>query len=192
MKGKTKKFLSLKKAKVQYDGEGKVVSVDVKQGSWSLSVNGGARYYSQKMHSLLDASEILKELTSIPQETYYLVDTPDGTLGRDINGFFTEKPIQNMNLKIESPSGGTTGPVQAQSLTGFGNMLKNQTSVAIQKKGGQYAKLVLMMKCGNCGYESPVETDAGEMQRQCYCCGANNKTQRGRIQVYTPFGAADV
>jgi len=164
---------------------------DEKVSSWSFQTNGGSNYYSQNAGSLLDASEILKKLSSIPPQTYYLVDTPDGTLGRDINGFFTEALIKTAHLKIDNPCG-ETGSVQAQSLMGFGDMLKNQSSVAYQKINGQYAKLVLMMKCGQCGYESPIETVAGEMERQCYNCGTNNKTHRGAISVYTATGTVDV
>ena len=164
---------------------------DVKQGSWSIQTNGESSYYSQNAGSLLDASEILKQLTSIPPQTYYLVDTPDGTLGRDINGFFTEASIKTAHLKIDNPCG-ETGSVQAQSLMGFGNMVNNQNSVAQLKARGQYAKLILMMKCGKCGYESPIETVAGEMERQCYSCGINNKTCRGTISVYMASGTVDV
>ena len=39
------------------------------------------------------------------------------------------------------------------------------------------------MKCGRCGYESPVETQAGAI-RECYCCGVTNKGQRGNINVF--------
>ena len=175
---------------IQYDN-GKMISVDVNQISWSLQTNGGSNYYSHKADSLFVAGEILKKLSSIPSQTYYLVDTPDGTLGRDINGFFTEAPIKSTNLKIDNPCG-KTGSVQAQSLMGFGNMMNNQNSVALQQMNGQYAKLILMMKCGQCGYESPVETVSGDMERQCYSCGTNNKTFRGIISVYTPMGAMEV
>jgi len=163
----------------------------IKPASWSFQTNYGSNYYSQNAGSLLDAADILKQLTSIPAQTYYLVDTPDGTLGRDINGFFTEAPIKTANLKIDKHCGKTES-VQAKSLMGFGNMVNNQNSVAQLKARGQYAKLILMMKCGKCGYESPIETVAGEMERQCYSCGTNNKTCRGTISVYTENGAVEV
>jgi len=164
---------------------------EMKQDSWTLQSNDGSNYYSQKADSLLVAAEILKQLTTIPQQTYYLVDTPDGTLGRDINGFFTEAPIKTANLKVDSPCGKTES-VQAQSLMGFGDMMKNQNAVALMKTSGQYGKLILMMKCGQCDYESPIETVAGDMERQCYSCGAKNKTHRGSINVYTENGAVEV
>ena len=165
------------------------VLADIKPGRWSFQTSGGSNYYSQNAGSLLLASEILKQLTSIPPQTYYLVDTPDGTLGRDINGFFTEALIKTANLKIDYPCGKTES-VQAQSLMGFGNTEENMSSVAVIKNSGGYAKLILMMKCGQCGYDSPIETVSGDMERQCYFCGANNRTQRGNIVriVNTPHG----
>jgi uncharacterized membrane protein YhaH (DUF805 family) len=159
--------------------------------SWSLQTSGGSKYYSQNASSLYAASESLKELDSIPPQTYYLVDTPDGTLGRDINGFFTEAAIKTNNLRVENPCG-ETGFVQPQSLTMFGDMTQNQNAVALLKKHGQYAKLILMMKCGKCGYESPIETDEGNMERQCYSCGILNKTHRGGIRIYTGTGIVDI
>ena len=169
----------------------KAISTDMKSSAWSLQTNGGSNYYSQKAGSLLAASEILKNLDSIPSQTYYLVDTPDGTLGRDINGFFTEAPIKTANLKIDNPCGKTES-VQAQSLMGFGNMVNNQNGAALQKVRGQYAKLILMMKCGQCDYEFPIETVAGNIERQCYHCGTNNKTHRGSISVHTANGTVEV
>ena len=158
-----------------------------KPTSWSLQTNGGSRYYSQDADSLYSASEILKNLDSIPPRTYYLVDTPDGTLGRDINGFYTESPIKTQNLKIENPCG-ETGTEEPQSLTGYGDMNKNQNSVAFQTSHGQYARLILMMKCGKCGYESPIETEAGKIERECYYCGIKNKFIRGLIRVSLQTG----
>ena len=162
-----------------------------KPTSWSLRTNGESRYYSQNAGSLYAASEILKNLGSIPPHTYYLVDTPDGTLGRDSYDFFTESPVKTQNLKIENPRR-ETGSVQPKSLMSYGNMSKNQWGVAYQKMSGQYAKLVLIMKCGKCGYESPVETEAGDIERECYYCGIKNKTHRARISVYTERGTVEV
>ena len=176
---------------VQNDDGGKVVSMNVNPDLWLFQQNGGAKYYSQNADNLLLATEILKQLTSIPPQTYYMVDTPDGTLGRDINGFFTEAPINTANLKIDNPCG-ITESVQAQSLMGYGNMIDNQKSVALLKKTGQYAKLVLMMKCGQCGYESPIEATVGDLERQCYSCGTNNKTHRGSIKVFTANGEVEI
>jgi hypothetical protein len=63
----------------------------------------------------------------------------------------------------------------------LGNVDANQKSVAYQKSCGEYARLVLLMKCGSCGYESPVETDRGPLERQCYCCGSINTGNRQGI-----------
>jgi len=185
-------FLQKKGKTVEYDAEGIVLSINVKQGSWAKQVNSGSTYYSQKSAGLLAASEILKQLQSVPPNTYYLVDTPDGTLGRDMNGFFTEAPIKTEGLHVECPAHAKTEPVEPQSLTQYGNVIANQSGAAMLKKSGQYAKLVLMMKCGHCGYESPVETVEGDMVRQCYCCGTKNKTHRGKITVYTQFGNVEI
>ena len=94
-------------------------------------------------------------------------------------------------ISAEKPAG-IPGAVEPKSLTGFGDMIKNQTGTAVIKKSGQYAKLILMMKCGHCGYESPIETEAGEIERQCYYCGTINKTHRGAINVHTPYGMVGI
>jgi hypothetical protein len=161
------------------------------RSTWSVRDSGGSRYYSLKAESLYAAAEILKSLNNILPQTYYLVDTDDGTLGRDMNGFFTESPVKTKSLKVPNASG-STGMVVPQSLTIFGEMQKNQSSVAHIRISGQYAKLVLLMKCGQCGYESPVETDAGDLERQCYNCGTTNKTTRAAITVHTPYGAVEI
>jgi len=62
-------------------------------------------------------------------------------------------------------------------------MFKSQTTVATLKKQGQYSRLILLMKCGHCGYESPVETQAGAFTRECYCCGTKNNCSRGAVNV---------
>ena len=154
-------------------------------GDWKVQISGDSRYYSKAADNLFVASEVLIRLSFISPQLYYMVDTPDGTLGRDINGFFTEAPIKTKNIMLESPCA-ATDPVQAQSLTDFGDPIKNLNSVAVLKMSGQYAKLVLLMKCGKCGYEFPVETEAGDMERQCYNCGSINKAHRGAIKVNIP------
>jgi uncharacterized membrane protein YhaH (DUF805 family) len=177
--------------KVQFDADGKVVSVEVYQGPWTLKQNGDNKYYSQNANSLLQATEILKKMASIPPLTYYLVDTPDGTLGRDINGYFTEAPLKTKNLKVEF-NRGKSGSVELEGLHGFGDVMKNQSSVALLKKNGQYGPLVLLMKCGECGYESPVETKAGDLERQCYCCGTMNHGSRGKINIVMGSGVVEI
>jgi len=62
--------------------------------------------------------------------------------------------------------------------------MKGQTAVAQLKSAGQYAAFVLLLECGHCGYKSPVETKAGDFERQCYACGAINKSHRGTINVF--------
>ncbi len=125
--------------------------------------------------------------------TYYLVDTPDGTLGRDIIGFFTESPIKTRGLQTRYRRYGKSGEsTEAQSLMIFGDMMKVHSTVATQKACGQYAELILMMKCGQCGYESPVETKEGDMERECYFCGTNNKTHRGGVNVFTMNGVVRI
>ena len=72
-------------------------------GVWSRSANGGSVYYSQNADSLYAAGEILKVLTAIPPQTYYMVETPEGTLSRDANGFFTEASGKTSNPEIQKP-----------------------------------------------------------------------------------------
>ncbi len=169
--------------KVTFDANGKVVSIEVPPGQWALKQNAQNRYYSQKADSLLQAAEILKKIDAIPELAYYVVDTPDGSLGRDINGFYTEAAIRTKNLTVESRRAKSEA-VEVSSLMGFGDVLKNQMSVALLKKAGDYARLVLLMKCGQCGYESPVETQPGSLARECYCCGVENEGDRGNVYVY--------
>jgi len=167
-----------------------VIGEGLNDGSqWTMRGNAQAKYYSKKADSLASACEMLKKLASIPPMTYYLVDTPNGTLGRDIVGFFTESPIGTKGIQTSYRYCGKGGEsVEAQSLKDFGNMIQTQSTVAAIKSSGQYAKLILMMKCGHCGYESPVETQEGEMERECYFCGTNNKTHRGGVNVFTARG----
>jgi len=176
---------------VQYGTEGKVISVNVKQNDWKLLVKGNKKYFSQKAISLLAAAEILRKIPTIPQLNYYEVDTPDGILGRDLNGFYTIAVLKTANLKIEYNLN-KTNTVESKSLMDFGNMIANQSTAALLKSSGHYAKLVLMMECGQCGYKSPIETEAGEMVRQCYCCGTTNKTNRAVINVFTQKGLVQI
>ena len=81
----------------------KLNTLILQHGTWSFQRNGDSVYYSYKADSLFVASEILKKLIFILPQTYYTVDTQDGTLGRDINGFFTEAPIKICDLKIYCP-----------------------------------------------------------------------------------------
>lgn len=170
---------------VEFDEKGRVSNITVPQsGGWAAKQNGGATYYTRRTGSLLEATEILKRVKSIPKLTYYVVDTPDGSLGRDMNGYYTEAPLKTKNLKVASQSA-RPGTVEFSSLTDtFGEPMVQMSTVASQQKTGQYARLVLLMECGHCGYQSPVETQAGPFVRECYCCGAENKGERGTLTVF--------
>jgi hypothetical protein len=168
---------------VEYDDKGKVLKINVSPGKWAEKRNGQNKYYTQNATSLLEATEILKRISSIPQFTYYLVITPDGSLGRDIQGYYTEAPIKTKKIVVSSPRS-TSEAVECGSLMGFGDIMANQTTIAHLKSTGNYAQLILQMECGHCGYESPVETQPGSFTRECYCCGAENKVQRGNVNVF--------
>ncbi len=177
---------------MKFDATGKVQSIDVpKIFSWIMDNHGQTKYYSTKINHLLFATEILHSIKNIPPMTYYVVDTPDGTLGRDINGFYTEKPIKAKDLKIDAGRR-KSEPVEFLSLKGFGNEQANLVSVANIRSQGQYARLVLFMKCGHCGYESPIETEPGTIQAECYCCGVKNYGTRGRCYDYASFRSSEI
>ena len=166
-----------------------IVRKRLNDSRWSVSGDSQSKYYSRKADNLINACEILKQLSSIPPMTYYLVDTPDGTLGRDIIGFFTESPLKTKGIQTDYRCYGKSGEsVESQSLMDFGDMMKTQIGVATIKANGKYANYILMMKCGQCGYESPIETKEGDMERECYFCGTNNKTHRADVNVYTMWG----
>lgn len=176
-------------APVEFDAEGKVTRIVFPAASWSIERSGSNTYCTERAGSLLHATELLKTVGSIPDLTYYVVETPDGTLGRDMLGFYTEAPIGTKDLHLEVPAAEKT--VDSQSLTAFGDhAFKSQGMVAMLQSRGQYARFVLLMECGRCGYKSPVETVAGPMERQCYCCGAMNTTTRAPITVYGGSGEA--
>lgn len=168
---------------VKYDPDGKVLSIEMPQGQWQRDQNGPSTYYTQKANTLLEATELLKKADRIPNVTYYVVETPDGVLGRDMNGFYTEDPIKTGNLRVDYKRDNAPSEVQCLSLTDFGNMMENQRNTAITKTQG-YAKLILLMKCGACGYESPIETEVGSIVRQCYCCGTKNNASRAPVTVF--------
>ncbi|MDR0430595.1 MAG: DUF805 domain-containing protein [Tannerellaceae bacterium] len=177
--------------KVTFDDNGKFVKATLPGVSWNKHFSGGSTYFSCNAPTLFQATEILRDISSIPPSTYYVVDTPDGSLGRDLNGFYTEAQIKSNGIRPETNANKTT-PVEALSLTAFGNVVKDQNSVAFLKSTGQYASFILQMECGYCGYKSPVETKEGNLERQCYACGTVNKTQRAQIRVYTPRGIVTI
>jgi len=176
---------------VTFDTNGQVVNIEIPHGHWTVKQKGQNKYYTQKANSLLEASEILKKTDNIPQLNYYVVDTPNGSLCRDINGYYTEASIKTKNLIVESRSE-KSETVDFSSLMGFGDMQANQKIVAHLKKTGQYSNLVLLMKCGNCGYQSPIETQPGTLIRECYCCGVENKGHRGTITMFIGSGKVEI
>jgi hypothetical protein len=179
-------------AAVEFDAEGKVTKVDVPAGQWALDQSGQNRYYTQRGMSLLHATELLKAVPSVPELTYYTVETPDGALSRDMLGFYTEAPIKTSGLTLPT-SEPVSDTVESLSLTSYGDdAMKSQASVAQLQQQGHYANFVLLMECGRCGYKSPVETQAGAMERQCYCCGATNKTSRGNITIYLGSAVVEI
>jgi hypothetical protein len=171
--------------KIGFNEIGQVLSIEVPQGQWSIKQSGGNTYYSQNAKSLLRASEILKKVAYIPPQTYYVVRTPDGALGRDKVGFYSEAPIKSKNITLELTSH-KSEPVELISFKDFDDSSHQSilSTVAYLKQAGEYAKLVLLMKCGRCGYESPVETQPGTNEKDCYCCGTKNKGERGEINVF--------
>ncbi len=172
-----------KSATIEFDESGKVTRVNLRGGRWDENRSGQCRYLTQRGRSLLQATEILKALSSIPGQTYYVVETPDGSLGRDMFGFYTEAPIKTSGLRLETPAS-VREQVESVSLTAFGDGMKSASSVAQLKSLGHYAAFVLLLECGHCGYKSPVETEVGDFQRQCYACGAMNRSRRGTINVF--------
>ena len=156
-----------------------------------MEERGQARYYTQRANSLFQATELLEAVPSVPERTYYTVETPDGALSRYIFGFYTEGPLKTSGLTANAPQP-PSGTVESVSLTAYGDAMKSQMSVAQLKLQGHYANFVLLMECGRCGYKSPVETQTGSMQRQCYRCGGTNRSTRGNITVYVGSSAVDI
>ena len=177
--------------KVEFDADGKVLRIETAQGQWASARRDNRMYYTQKAVSLLQAVEILKKISSIPQLTYYVIETPDGTLGRDMNGYYTEAPLKTKNLRVQTKRDRSEA-VEFLSIKGFGNEMANLNCVAFLKQSGQYSRLILLMKCGKCGYESPVETQAGTIVRECYCCGVANKGHRGNINVFVRSNRVEI
>jgi hypothetical protein len=151
---------------------------------WKLFQGGDnqSQSYSKKADNLFQATEILRNISNIPDLTYYIVETPDGNLGRDMNGFFTEGPLNTKNLIVRERQNNLRS-FKCAGLFGFGNMRQNHLAVAQIIQTGNHAKLVLLMRCGNCNYESPVETHAGSFIRECFKCGSTNNCERGDILV---------
>jgi hypothetical protein len=173
---------------IEFDENGRVKRITFPDtGSWSVEHRGQYTYFTKKVDTLLEATEFLRAVASIPGLTYYAVDAPDGRLGRDMNGFFTDGPLKTKDLRLAT-SAPVPAPVEFGSLTDPGNAIANQSVVANLKQQGQYAKFILQMECGRCGYKSPVETEGGDLTRQCYCCGAENTGTRGTINVFVGNG----
>ena len=175
---------------VEFDEHGRVSKVTLQQhGQWTVKRDGTCTYYSRQAGTLLEATEILQKTEGIPGLTYYVVDTPDGSLGRDMNGYYTGAPLKTKNLRLAVPDAASE-TVEFASLKMFGDSFQNQSVVAALKQSGKYARLVLLMECGRCGYQSPVETQEGSLARECYCCGASNTGTRGGINVIVSGGRA--
>jgi len=168
---------------IHFDENGRVAKIDLDvAGGWHLETKGQYTYMTKQTGTLLEATQSLREPASVPPLTYFLVETPDGNLGRDMNGFYTEAPIKTRNLHLLTTAP-MPAPVEFEGLTVFGDPMTNQSTVANMKQQGQYAKFILEMECGRCGYKSPVETEGGGLTRQCYCCGAENSGMRGMTTV---------
>jgi hypothetical protein len=177
---------------VRFDESGRVLGVSVNPaGQWATRSQGQYTYLSRSAGSLLEATELLRTAGSVPPLTYYTVDTPDGVLGRDMNGFYTEAPIKTKNLRL-AVTPATRDTVEFAGLKAFGDNLAAESTVAALKSTGEYARLVLMMECGRCGYQSPVETVSGELVRQCYCCGTVNRGTRGGVNVAISGGFVEI
>lgn len=176
---------------ITFDANGRVAEINITAGKWKEKRVGKSCYFTQDGRSLLQATEILKSIHSIPSLTYYLVETPDGELGRDICGFYTTAPLKTSGLKMET-SRPAAVTVECASLTAFGKDQEIIQAVAYLKSIGEYATLVLLMECGRCGYKSPVETEGGDFERQCYACGATNRCHRGDINVFVGSQAVQI
>jgi hypothetical protein len=173
---------------VQFDDDGHVRRITFPDtGSWSVEHKGQYTYYVKNAGTLLEATEFLRAVANIPGLTYYTVETPDGSLGRDMNGFYTDGPLKTSGLRLAT-SAPVPAPTGFEGLTDPGNAIANQSVVANLKQQGQYAKFILQMECGRCGYKSPVETEGGDLTRQCYACGAENTGMRGTINVFVGNG----
>ena len=150
---------------------------------WQTHQTGKNQYFRASAGTLFEATESLNAVPTIPALTYYIVETPDGNLGRDCEGFYTEAPLRTSGLQLKAKDGVGTD-VEFESMVFPGNMMLAAQMVAQLRAAGGYAKLVFMMKCGRCGYESPVEAEAGEFTCQCYKCGATNGGTRATITTF--------
>lgn len=85
---------AMQSSAIEFAADGKVIRVDLPGGKRVENRSGQDCYLTQRGRSLLQAAEILKRVTSIPGQTYYLVETTDGNLGRDFFGFYAEAPLR--------------------------------------------------------------------------------------------------
>jgi hypothetical protein len=160
-------------------------------GKWQMHQTGSNKYYRGSAGTLFEATETLNGLNQVPSLTYYIVETPDGNLGRDCEGFYTEAPLKTQGVRLKTKDG-VGARVEFESLVFPGNVMLGAQMVAQLRSSGGYAKLIFTMKCGRCGYDSPVEADAGTVSRECYRCGATNTGQRMSINLATPKGYTEV
>jgi hypothetical protein len=150
---------------------------------WQTHQTGKNKYFRVSAGTLFEATETLNAVPTIPNLTYYIVETPDGNLGRDCEGFYTEAPLRTSSLKLQAKDG-VGAHVEFKSLIFPGDVMLAAQMVAQLRGAGEYAKLVFMMKCGRCDYESPVEAEAGDFTCQCYKCGATNSGTRANITTF--------
>ena len=173
---------------MKFDATGKVQSIDVpKIFSWIMDNHGQTKYYSTKINELIIRHRDFTFDKKYSSNDILCSRHTRWNFGRDINGFYTEKPIKAKDLKIDAGRR-KSEPVEFLSLKGFGNEQANLVSVANIRSQGQYARLVLFMKCGHCGYESPIETEPGTIQAECYCCGVKNYGTRGDVMIMLRSG----
>jgi hypothetical protein len=158
---------------------------------WTSELRGDNRHYEMKGQTLYQATESLKGVGAVPARTFYVVNTPDGSLGRDLEGFYAPSALRTIGLTVPSRRS-ESRPVEARGLKSYGDGAASQRTTARNKLSGEYSKLVLLMTCGTCGYESPVETQPGQMVRECYRCGVKNSCQREKIAVTIDAGTVEV
>lgn len=168
---------------VSFAPDGTVAEISVSEAEWAKRKKGSATYYSLKANSLFEATEVLKRVNRIAPMTYYIVETPDGNLGRDAMSFYTEAPLKTAALALPVSESSPQSVAWENLKCSFDDLMKGAQMVIEIRQRGSYANLIHLMQCGHCGYESPIETEPEGMTRQCYCCGATNTGGRGSVNI---------